>query len=114
MRCYTSTLIQTQSWSPPPPGFVKVNCDASFDASSGAAVAAAIIRNSSGIIVGGATKSFMASSASVAESIAIRLESSTALVAGFSNVLMEIDNDDLVSRLNESRSILFLLGNIIH
>ncbi|KAK9042415.1 hypothetical protein V6N11_017490 [Hibiscus sabdariffa] len=96
----TPRVIQTKSWSPPPPGVVKVNCDASFDASSGVAAAAAIIRDCSGCIVRGATKSFTASSASVAESLAARLGLSIAIDASFSNVFMETDNADLASRLN--------------
>ncbi|KAK8686747.1 hypothetical protein V6N13_125767 [Hibiscus sabdariffa] len=94
------STIQTQRWCSSPLGYVKVSCDASYDASSGAAAAAAVIRNSNGLIIGGATKSFMAYSASIAESITVRLGSYIALVEGFCNVILETDNADLVSRLN--------------
>ncbi|KAL4332119.1 hypothetical protein GQ457_07G022500 [Hibiscus cannabinus] len=91
--------VPTPQWTPPPLGSIKINCDASFDVGSSLASAAAILRDNKGHLIGGISKCFRASSAGMAEAIALRLGMTQALKEGFSSIVMESDNAGLISRL---------------
>ncbi|KAL4348964.1 hypothetical protein GQ457_17G013080 [Hibiscus cannabinus] len=92
-----------EKWAPPVNGCVKVNCDASVDCVSGEACVAAIIRDCNGDVVGEATKKFRTSSIAMVEACAIRLGLLTAINGRFQNVLVESDNESVVSRIKTEK-----------
>ncbi|KAL4308750.1 hypothetical protein GQ457_01G024640 [Hibiscus cannabinus] len=88
------------SWTPPPEGTTKVNCDASFLNSSKEACIAVVIRDSLGNIIGGASKAVFIASASVAEALVCRLGVITALRYGCSKIIIESNNRGVITRLS--------------
>ncbi|KAL4304565.1 hypothetical protein GQ457_10G010000 [Hibiscus cannabinus] len=93
----------SHSWMPPPPGFVKINCDAAFLSPSKEASIAVIIRDYSGKVVGGATKLVHALSIAAAEAFACRLGVFTADREGWQNIIIESDNKGVISRLSSNK-----------
>ncbi|KAK8539043.1 hypothetical protein V6N13_135809 [Hibiscus sabdariffa] len=71
-----SPIFQTPpvalSWTAPPLGFLKINCDAALDRHNGTAAVACVVQDESGRIIKGETCSFPSWSISVAEAIAVR------------------------------------------
>ncbi|KAK8646175.1 hypothetical protein V6N13_119970 [Hibiscus sabdariffa] len=60
------------SWTTPPLGFLKINCDAALDRHNGAAAVACVVRDDSGRNIKGKTCSFPSWYISVVEAIAVR------------------------------------------
>ncbi|KAK8629910.1 hypothetical protein V6N13_078727 [Hibiscus sabdariffa] len=87
------------SWTPPINGYVKINCDASVSQEPQAATTAAILRDSDGRIVGGEARLIHTKSVDVAEAMAIRLGVETAAKAGFTQIMVESDNLNLINRI---------------
>ncbi|KAL4302913.1 hypothetical protein GQ457_10G015010 [Hibiscus cannabinus] len=87
---------------------VKINCDASIEISSDSAAIAAIIRNYSGIIIGGDLKKIHFFSVNEAEAEAFRFDISCGCTGGFHNIIVESDNAGLIDRL---RSKTFSIWN---
>ncbi|OMO95972.1 reverse transcriptase [Corchorus olitorius] len=88
-----------QAWRPPQRGFIKLNCDAAFDSSSGDTGIAVVCRDHNGELVDGASFFTQANSVDVAEALAVRLATRLACRRGWRNVIFESDNKDLVGRL---------------
>ncbi|KAF5202830.1 hypothetical protein FRX31_007583 [Thalictrum thalictroides] len=61
---------ESVSWEPPPPGWIKINFDASFDVYSKSRVAAAVARDHEGIILAGGSKKINVQDVLEAESLA--------------------------------------------
>ncbi|KAL4379926.1 hypothetical protein GQ457_02G020200 [Hibiscus cannabinus] len=94
------TTLPPSNWTPPPPGFLKINCDAAFEVHSGRAVAACVVRDEYGRIIKGETLSFLSRSASIAEAIAVRKGVLLAINEGWIKVIFESDNKGVITRLN--------------
>lgn len=70
IKYITAGKLTNQKWNKPPPGWLKVNTDASFI--EGKASSAQIIRNSSGSIILAHTKTHVCMDSLVAEAVAIK------------------------------------------
>ncbi|KAL4383031.1 hypothetical protein GQ457_15G002040 [Hibiscus cannabinus] len=92
--------LPPSNWTPPPPGFLKINCGAAFEALSGRAVAACVVRDEYGKIIKGETLSFISRSASIAEAIAVRLGVLLAINEGWIKAIFESDNKGVITRIN--------------
>ncbi|KAL4383308.1 hypothetical protein GQ457_15G001960 [Hibiscus cannabinus] len=88
------------SWSAPPHGFFKVNCDGAFDPHSCRAAAACVVRDCSKEIIKGSTFSFFSRSAFIAEAIVVRQGVFMAINEGWAQVSFEYDNKVIISRIN--------------
>ncbi|KAL4367152.1 hypothetical protein GQ457_05G012660 [Hibiscus cannabinus] len=86
-------------WQSPPADFIKVNCDASFDHRTKKAGLAAIFRNSNGEVVGGSTMLVSSFSVVTAEALACRLGVVAAFRQGWKKIILESDNEGVISRL---------------
>ncbi|GMJ07723.1 hypothetical protein HRI_004441500 [Hibiscus trionum] len=87
-------------WTPPPPGVIKINCDAAFDHVSRKASIAAVFRENSSSCLHGISAPCWAPSADVAESYAIKLGLLNAKKCAFSKVIIESDSKAVINRLN--------------
>ncbi|KAK8711752.1 hypothetical protein V6N13_147019 [Hibiscus sabdariffa] len=87
-------------WSPPPYGWVKINCDASRCQATKLSVMTAIFRNHEGYLVGGLSSSCFTSSACLVEASAIRMRVPTVVNKGFKSVIIKSDNKGLINRLS--------------
>lgn len=97
---------QFHSWNPPKQGTLKVNTDASWDPTTLTCGLAAIIRNSNGEVVGGATSTEVASSALNAEALAIGLGLSLASSSSLTSFSLESDSLSLISTLLNPLSLI--------
>ncbi|KAK8683881.1 hypothetical protein V6N13_039927 [Hibiscus sabdariffa] len=96
----SSCPSHTSSWAPPPPNFLKINCDASFSNSRKYAGIAAVVRNSNGIMVDGINAQVHASSPHVAECLALRLGSTLIEQHGWQQVIVESDCKRAIEMIN--------------
>ncbi|KAK8522500.1 hypothetical protein V6N12_056208 [Hibiscus sabdariffa] len=85
----------TSSWVPPPPNFLKINCDVSFSNSRKYVGIAAVVRNSNRIVVDGINAQVHASGAHVAECLALRLEVK----------YLQILNDRVISLISSPKTL---------
>ncbi|KAL4271646.1 hypothetical protein GQ457_13G013030 [Hibiscus cannabinus] len=99
-RSNSSPSRDPSIWSPPPPNFIKVNCDASFNSSRKLAGIAAIARNCHGDIVDGINAQVHSSSAFVAECLALRLGSSLIRQHSWQHVQVEYDCKLAIDMIN--------------
>ncbi|KAL4334890.1 hypothetical protein GQ457_07G006940 [Hibiscus cannabinus] len=77
-----------------------LRCLAHSKSTKGKAGIAAIIRDESGRILGGRVKSFISTSATVAEASAVRLATVLAIESNFNQVIIESDNVGVIGRIN--------------
>ncbi|KAL4377028.1 hypothetical protein GQ457_02G023060 [Hibiscus cannabinus] len=90
--------VSSLTWQPPRAGFVKCNCDVSYDSVTGEASAAVIICNEQ--ILEGDTRLFKACSANAAEAAAIRLGVFLAVRSNFSSVIFESDCANVIQHFS--------------
>ncbi|CAL5387174.1 unnamed protein product [Camellia sinensis] len=84
-------------WRAPPPGCLKVSCDASFSSSDGRAALAAILRDSHGTLLDGVTSIAYSSSAKQGEARAIRLACMFLRALGILNLQVESDSQEVIT-----------------
>ncbi|KAG5537109.1 hypothetical protein RHGRI_024523 [Rhododendron griersonianum] len=80
------------SWSPPPPGVLKINVDGAFSSSRGVAAFGVIARDSSGIAQFWRCGKVKVSSACAIEAWALRIACNSVIDADYSQVIFESDS----------------------
>ncbi|GMJ12482.1 hypothetical protein like AT2G02650 [Hibiscus trionum] len=94
------TRRETSQWTPPNPGFLKVNCDASFDPNIGVDSGDVIFRDETRSFINGKLFSFSSRNASCAEALALRFVITSDVDSSFSHVVFESDNLGVIGRIN--------------
>ncbi|KAL4346325.1 hypothetical protein GQ457_17G004530 [Hibiscus cannabinus] len=92
------------SWSTPPSGFLKINCDAAYDRKNGYVAVACIARDEQGQIIKGENCTLSSWSVSIAEAIAIRKGVMLAINEGWEKVIFESDNLGVINGINSFMS----------
>ncbi|KAJ1414196.1 Ribonuclease H-like superfamily [Sesbania bispinosa] len=92
-------------WKPPRQGVVKINSDASFDASKWKGTGACLARNSKGDIDFGLAFPILASNALIVEALALREAISLARNIRVSNIVVESDSKVLVQACRREKSL---------
>ncbi|KAF5177946.1 hypothetical protein FRX31_032465 [Thalictrum thalictroides] len=91
--------VDIEPWIAPPPGWIKVNFDATFDAFSKTGTTTAVARTSDGVYIAGVVKKIKAQEVLEAEGIAAELAILLALQHNLLDVILEGDNSVVVSNL---------------
>ncbi|XP_050161122.1 uncharacterized protein LOC126634631 [Malus sylvestris] len=86
-------------WSLPPPLFVKLNVDASWEQDTKLGFSGVVVRDSSGTFITAKRSSIVAQSAAVADVIAICHGCEMGVAMGFNFVVIESDSQDSISCL---------------
>ncbi|KAM1736313.1 hypothetical protein ACFX11_014776 [Malus domestica] len=86
-------------WVPPPPLFVKLNVDASWDKATKSCFSGVVARDSSGTFIATRRSSFVAQSEAAAEAVAIRHGYEIEAAIGFNFVVIEFDSHNSISCL---------------
>ncbi|GLT82827.1 hypothetical protein SLE2022_011630 [Rubroshorea leprosula] len=102
-------------WARPPPGFLKINVDASFMSNSGMAALAMVSRDSYGKLLVGRTWICSAISPLMAEVNALLKAVQSAVDMGLDRVIFESDNETLISDAQQdSQPPPWEINSIIH
>ena len=105
---------QDNKWTPPPTGFLKVNTDASYDASSKREGVAAIVKDGKGYVIHGSVAVCSTMSAIVAEAIALKKSLQQALALSSGNLIMESNAHNVIKALISSSFLLsWKVSNVI-
>ncbi|CAN6678460.1 unnamed protein product [Malus baccata var. baccata] len=86
-------------WVPPPPLFVKINVDASWERATNLGFSGVVARDSSGTFIAAKRSSIVAHSAAATERIAIYHGCEMGAALGFNLVVVESDSQDSISCL---------------
>ncbi|KAK8677377.1 hypothetical protein V6N13_142920 [Hibiscus sabdariffa] len=86
----TPTVHVSQRWSPPTYGYVKLNYAISMDSQSGVFGMAIVLRDESGLVIGGVSNMSSSSSTALAEALALRLTVRTAKRLNFRKFLKTV------------------------
>ncbi|KAJ1392784.1 Ribonuclease H-like superfamily [Sesbania bispinosa] len=89
----------SKSWRPPQADAIKINCDAAFKAQSQLAAIAAIVRDSSGVILSLSSKIVPTSSPLLAEALAVREAVLLASGTFWPRILVESDSQVVIEAL---------------
>ncbi|GLT45911.1 hypothetical protein SLA2020_197070 [Shorea laevis] len=95
--CTTQRKQAISRWTSPPPGFIKINVDASYFSNSGRTALAMVGRDPNGQIVMGSTWFCLALSPLMAEATALLKAIQTADDLGLDHVIFESDNEALLT-----------------
>lgn len=86
-------------WCLPPPPFVKINVDASWEQGTFSGFSGVVVRDSAGTFIAARRGCFAAHSAAVVEAIAIRHGCELGVAMGFNLIVIESDSQDSISYL---------------
>lgn len=90
--------LKRGGWTKPPPGMVKINVDASFDADSLSGSMGAVIRDDAGLFIVGANKRIpWCADAHVAEAEALRMGLDLACSVGCHRIMVNSDYQDVMN-----------------
>ncbi|KAF5196967.1 hypothetical protein FRX31_013446, partial [Thalictrum thalictroides] len=88
-------------WIAPPPGWIKLNCDACFHANKKQGVVAMIARDVDGRYIAAGTKRIQAADAKVVEYLAAEIAVKMALDLNLLDVIIERDNLNVINYLKK-------------
>ncbi|OMO70966.1 hypothetical protein COLO4_28425 [Corchorus olitorius] len=89
-----------KKWQPPDQGWVKVNCDGSFDAKTGKAATGIMIRGHHGKLLNGTGRRVLTDEALTIEALAIKDRCKLAKENGFEKVVVESDSAAIIGDIN--------------
>lgn len=109
------TTRAKEVWKPPDPGWVKVNTDGAFDASSGRGAAGVILRNERGeTLAAEGRKLENLGDALTAEALAARNGVLLAVAIGYNKVILELDNQSLANSLKSVENDRSPISDLLH
>ncbi|KAL6144481.1 hypothetical protein ACLB2K_055173 [Fragaria x ananassa] len=103
----------TQNWSPPPPGHIKINCDAAWIESSKLTGISALARDCHGILFDGATLLCRMGSVLEAEATVAAVAIEVAKRLPPSPIILESDSKALVDHINNSKFPSDLVASLV-
>nr|POE77153.1 putative ribonuclease h protein [Quercus suber] len=107
-------IIRTVKWSPPPPGWLKINFDGAIFSSKGLAGLGAIIRNDKGLVMAAYTQSIpLPTSVEMVEVLAARSAIGFLRELHFDQVIVEGDSEVIINAINKGGSSSSSYGHII-
>ncbi|XP_068323138.1 uncharacterized protein [Pyrus communis] len=92
------------TWTPPSPGFIKLNVDASWEASLGSGFVGVVARNNAGGFLGAGRYSVKAQSVAMAEALAVKIGCELGHQLGWHSVVLEPDSSKTILALRDSPS----------
>lgn len=97
-------MESTTRWSPPNPGFIKINVDASWKVNWGLGFAGVVARDKGGNFLGACRYGVKAGSVDMVEALAIKHDCEMGHMMGWNSVIIKSDSSEAISCLQDSPS----------